>query len=146
MAKKGKNKLTLQFPAFEEYAERLDRLGGDLKATTEKALQNSHDFVTPKLHAAMRKHRQTGATESTILDSAKVEWEGTVASIDVGFDIANGGLPSIFLMYGTPRRKPKPQKADTELFEALYGKQTQKQIKELQEKTFARAIKKAMEG
>lgn len=137
----AKNKLTLNFTAFEEYAEKLDELGGDLKAVTEKALQNSHDYVTPKIHRAMRKHRRTGRTEDSIADDAKVEWSGTVASVDVGFDILDGGLPSIFLMYGTPRVQK-----DQELYDSIYGSKTKKEVAKLQEKTFARAIKKVMGG
>lgn len=136
-----KNKITLQFNAFEEYAEKLDKLGGDLKATTEKALQNSHDFITPKIHSAMRKHHRSGDTEKSIGDNAKVTWEGSVASVDIGFKIRSGGLPSIFLMYGTPRMKK-----DQNLYNSIYGNKVKKEIAELQEKTFARAIKKIMEG
>lgn len=137
----AKNKLRLEFKAFEEYAERLDELGGDLKAVTERALQNSHDFITPKIHKDMNKHKRTGRTDAAILDEAKVEWEGTVASIDIGFKIRNGGLASIFLMYGTPRMQK-----DQQLFDDIYGARTRKEIAKLQEKTFARAIKKIMEG
>lgn len=136
-----RNKITLQFAGFEEYAEKLDKLGGDLKATTEKALQNSHDYIMPKLHQDMRKHHRSGQTESSIVDDAKVEWEGTTASVRIGFKIRDGGLPSIFLMYGTPRMKK-----DQKLYDDIYGNKTKKAIKELQEKTFARAIKKVMGG
>jgi hypothetical protein len=137
----AKNKISLQFKGFEEYAERLDKLGGDLKATTEKALQNSHDYITPKVRAAMNKHHRTGETEDSIAGNAKVVWEGSVASIDIGFNLTEGGMPSIFLMYGTPRMKK-----DQALYDSIYGNRTKKAIKELQEKTFARAIKKAMGG
>lgn len=136
-----KNRVKLQFDGFAEYAEKLDKLGGDLKATTEKALQNSHDYVIPKLHQDMRKHHRTGYTEDSIVDDAKVEWEGTTAIIKIGFDIRNCGLPSIFLMYGTPRMQK-----DQKLYDDIYGNKTKKAIKELQEKTFARAIKKVMGG
>lgn len=137
----AKNKISLEFKAFEEYAEKFDKLGGDLKAVTEKALQNSHDFIMPKLHRDMSRHRRSGETEKSIVDDAKVEWEGTTASIRIGFKISDGGLPSIFLMYGTPRMQK-----DQQLYDDVYGKRTKKQIAELQEKTFARAIKKIMGG
>lgn len=137
----AKNKLRLEFKGFEEYAARLDELGGDLKATTEKALKESHALVTPKIKAAMTKHNRTGGTSRAILDKSAVVWDGAVASIDVGFDIQSGGMPSIFLMYGTPRVKP-----DRDLYNAIYGNKTKKEIKELQQEIFSAAIKKAMEG
>lgn len=137
----ARNKLRLEFKGFEEYAARLDELGGDLKATTEKALKASHDLVTPKIKAAMTKHNKSGDTSRAILDKSPVVWDGAVASIDVGFDIQSGGMPSIFLMYGTPRVKP-----DRDLYNAIYGNKTKKDIKELQQEIFAAAITKAMEG
>lgn len=136
----ARNKLTLEFKAFEEYAERLDELGGDLVAVTEKALQNSHDYVIPKIHKAMRKHRRTGTTEDSIPNDTEVQWYGSVAEIKVGFTF-NEGLPSVFLMYGTPRIQK-----DQELYDSIYGNKTKKEIAKLQEKTFARAINKAMGG
>lgn len=42
-------------------------------------------------------------TESSIKDEP-VEWDGLVAKIPIGFDINNGGYPSIFLIYG-PQNK-----------------------------------------
>lgn len=144
MAKKFK----LEFSGFEELSQRLQELGGDLKVVTEQALQNTHDYVTPKLHRDMKKHKRTGRTEKSIIDKAKVEWNGDVASIDVGFNIEDGGLPSIFLMYGTPRHKPNHPgtSADNQLYNDIYGNKTKKEIAELQEKTFSRAIGKALGG
>lgn len=139
MAKK--NKITLQFKGFEEYAERLDKLGGDLKATTEKALQKSYDVVTPKLKDAIRKHHRSGLTENSLKTDSKVKWNGTFASIDVGFKISDGGFPSIFLMYGTPRMKK-----DQKLYNSIYGSKTKKEIAEIQEEIFAEEIRKIMGG
>lgn len=137
MAKKFK----LEFSGFEELSQKLQELGGDLETVTEQALQSTHNYITPKLHADMRKHKRTGRTEKSIIDNAKVEWIGSVASIDVGFNISNGGLPSIFLMYGTPRHRP-----DKQLYNDIYGSKTKKEIAEVQEKTFSRAIGKALGG
>lgn len=75
----------------------------------------------------MKRHHQTGGTESSIQKSSKVGWDGETASVNVGFKISEGGLPSIFLMYGTPR-----QKKDTKLYNDLYGTKTKKQLIEIQ--------------
>lgn len=137
----SKNKIGLQFDGFEEYAEQFEKLGGDLKEITQKALQSTHDYITPNLHKSMDKHNRTGDTERSIVDDAKVQWEGLTASIDIGFDLGNKGLPSIFLMYGTPRMKK-----DQTLYNDIYGTKTKKAIKELQEKIFSDAIKNRMGG
>ena len=148
MAKSTKNKLTLQFSGFADFAERLDALGGDLKETTEKALKESHAYVTPKLVAAMEKHNQTGETVGSIIIHAPVEWVGATAEIKVGFEIDKGGMPSIFLMYGTPRHEPNHSgtDADEELYNAIYGKDTKKEVAKIQKGIFDAAIKKKMEG
>ncbi len=137
----AKNKIGLDFKGFEELTAKLQELGGDLEAVTEEALQKTHDRITPKLHKDMQKHHRTGTTEGAIVDTAKVKWSGSVASVDVGFDIKNGGFSSIFLMYGTPRMSP-----DRTLYNDIYGSKTKKEIAELQEEIFSTAIQKALGG
>ena len=139
MAKK--NKLSIDFKAFADRAEILDKLGGNLKGTVDQILTESKALVNDSLHAEMIKHHRSGHTEASIRDDARVEWEGLTARINVGFDIANGGLPSIFLMYGTPRMQK-----DQRLYNAVYGSTTKKKIKKLQTEMFDEAIKKAMGG
>lgn len=140
----ARNKIGLQFEGFKEYAEQFEKMGGDLKKTAEKALQNTHDYLTPGIHAAMAKHKDTEDTEKSIVDNAKVEWEGTTAGIDIGFNISNGGLPSVFLMYGTPKHAKNNRGVDKDkaLYDSIYGVKTKKAVKELQKKTFDRAFTK----
>lgn len=135
----AKNKLTVDFSNFLEYAEKLDQLGGDLRATAEEALQESKDYVTENIEADMKSHKRTGRTEASINEDSKVIWEGMTASIDVGFNIKHGGLASIFLMYGTPKMAK-----DQKLYNDVYGTGTKKKIKEMQEKIFQEAIKKRL--
>lgn len=137
----SKKRFGIQFKGFNELMEELDGLGGDLKEVANECLQVSNKMITPKLHLDMERHKQTGKTEKSIVENARVEWEGTTASIDVGFKISNGGLPSIFLMYGTPRIKK-----DTKLYNDIYGSKIKKEIAEEQEKILQKAIKKRLGG
>lgn len=137
----SKNKLSIDFKGFEEYAERLEKLGGNLKETVDKALQESAELVNEQLHDEMKRHNRTWDTDKSIRDDARVEWSGNIGSIDVGFDIAHGGLPSIFLMYGTPRMNK-----DQKLYNAVYGAATKRKVKELQEQIFAEAVHRIMGG
>ncbi len=121
--------------------EKLDGLAGDLKGVTEEALKESERLITPKLHDDMKRHKRTGRTENSIDDNAKVNWEGTQGTIKIGFNLAEGGLASIFLMYGTPRTGK-----DQKLYNDIYGSKTRKEIAKKQEEIFFRAIKKRMEG
>ena len=137
----GRNRFGIQFPDFEDMLTNLEKVGGDSKRVTEKALIESYNYVTPKLEADMRRHRRTGATVQSIDKTADVKWTGSIAEIKVGFRIGEGGLPSIFLMYGTPRMKP-----DRKLYNDIYGARTKKEIAELQEKIFVEEIRRLMGG
>jgi len=132
-------KIGLQLKGFEDLMSDLDKLGGDLNQVTTEALEKSHAYVTPNIHQAMKKHYRTGRTEKSIEDSGKVTWTGNVASVDVGFDIANGGLASVFLMYGTPKMKK-----DTKLYNSIYGSATKKKLAEIQEEIILGAIDKRL--
>ncbi|MDE6777235.1 MAG: hypothetical protein K2J25_04775 [Oscillospiraceae bacterium] len=62
-----------------------------------------------------------------------------VAEAKVGFHISDGGLPSIFLMYGTPSIEP-----DNNLKEAIYGTKTKNEIKKIQREVYEKSIERAM--
>lgn len=144
----SKNKVTLDFKVFEKYAEEFDNLGGDIKAAATQVLQNGHDMVTPDIERVMKKHTKTGRTERAILTDSKVEWTGNIGSIGVGFDIAHGGLASVFLMYGTPRHEPghPGTEADQDLYDAIYGSKVKREMKQMTETVMKRAIKKRLGG
>lgn len=147
-------KFGIEFSGFSEVVNRLNKLQADVPAVTEKALKATHAHVTPQLHELMKAHEQTGNTEKSIVDTANVEWTGTVAKVEVGFDISNGGLPSIFLMYGTPRHMGANQygdhgksvggtKADAKLKAAVFGSSTKKEIMKIQEDIFYDALRRS---
>lgn len=138
----SKNKFGIQFEGFNELMEKFDELGGDLKEVAEECLKVPNRKIVPKLQAIMPKHKRTGATAKSIVENPRVDWqEGTTASVEIGFNLKKGGMPSIFLMYGTP----KMQK-DTKLYNAIYGSQVQKEIAEEQRKILEKAINERMGG
>lgn len=137
----ARNKIGMQFKGFEELIEKYDKLGGDIKEITEKCLKESHAYVTPNIKRDMSRHHMTGDTEKSIVEDARVEWDGLTASIDVGFDLKHGGMPSIFLMYGTPRMKK-----DSKLYNDIYGSRTKKEVARIQEEILTRAIQSRMGG
>ena len=91
------------------------------------ALIKSHEYVTPKLAAEIQKHYRTGRTANSLDTNPKVNYQGDYISIGVGFHISEGGLPSIFLMYGTPKMPP-----DINLYNAVYGSETKKALRKIQ--------------
>lgn len=136
----ARKRIGLEFEGFEEVISRLNKLNGGIKSVTEKALKESQSLVNSKAKAAIEPHRLTGKTEKSLSNVSEVEWQGTTASIKVGFNISSGGLASIFLMYGTPRMKK-----DQKLYNAFYGKSTQKEIENTQKEIFYDAIRRLEE-
>lgn len=132
----------VEFEGLNELIERINKLDGNVKKVTEKALKATHAHITPTLHQDMPKHKRSGKTESTIQDSPNILWAGDVASVEVGFDVKHGGLASIFLMYGTKvngtPRTPKDQK----LYNDIYGKKTTADIRQIQQDIFYDELRK----
>lgn len=131
-------KMQMQVEGLDALVERMQKLGVDTRSAVNKALVETHKIVTEKAEASIEPHRRTGVTEASLRREALIEWSGDIASVKVGFDIENGGLPSIFLMYGTARIKP-----DTALHNAFFGEETIKEIVEAQEKAIYNAIHSA---
>ena len=126
-SRSGKN-FGLQFSGWRDLMANLDELSHfGILVGTKKALKETHKVVTPKLEAAIKKHYRTGETERSLVKEARIDVDGTLVSIGVGFDIDNGGLPSVWLMHGTPRQQP-----DKALYDALYGRKTSGQIRHVQ--------------
>ena len=130
-----KNKLQLDFSEFDTLLEKFENTEKDVRKAVEKGMVNSGELVTEKIQDAMKKHYRTGKTISALYKDRTVTWEGSIATMPVGFNLKTGGLPSIFLMYGTPKMNP-----DKKLYNALYGNSTKKRIKQIYEDTFAREL------
>lgn len=137
----GKNKIGLEVKGFEELISNLEALNGDTKRAVEGCLRVASDTVAAKAKPAMSGHRQTGKTAASIVSHEPVKWQGTLASIEAGFNLKNGGMPSIFLMYGTPKM-PK----DQALYDAVYGSRTRREIAKRQKAIFDGMIRKRMGG
>lgn len=137
----ARNRMGLQFSGFDEVLSNFDKAGGDIKRATEAALKAGKQAVTPDIAAAIRRHRRSGRTEMSLDKDVRVNWEGLTAEISVGFRIRNGGLPSIFLMYGTPRVAP-----DKALYNSVYGARTKKKIAEVQKETVNKVIQRTLGG
>lgn len=147
MARRVSRKVGLEVDGLDMLLEQLTALGGDVSRTVETALIQSKKRVNKEIESAMNKskynYNRTGKTRDSLSQDMNVDWENGVASIGVGFDIANGGLASVFLMYGThvhgsPRIEP-----DRELYRALYGKEIRKEVTDIQTEVIAGSIAKA---
>ena len=142
----AKNKITVDFPGYDVLKKQLDTLGGD--ATTRAingALKASQQLVAEQVAAAMSSHYRTGKTRKSIVVNSPVEWTGDTAAIAVGFDISGGGLASIFLMYGTKLHGQPHIEPDRNLYNAVYGAQTRKEIQRIQEQAFNKVLERLVQ-
>lgn len=151
----ARKKIGLQFDGWEEYMDKLDRLGGSqaMKKGVEEALTESKKHVNPLIEKAVEKNKlpakgkySYGDTKESIDKEMSVEWSGMTGEIKVGFDFSKSGMKSIFLMYGTKVHGTPRMKPVSGLKNAIYGAKTQKEIAEIQEKVLSDHIKKIMEG
>lgn len=137
------NKFKVDFSEMEAFAKRLEAAGQDLHPVFEKALEDTSEAITPGIEQAMDGSQynfdRTGRTRNSLLKNSSVEWEGDVARIPVGFDINDGGLASIFLMFGTPTIPP-----DRALYNSIFGSDVRKKAADVQKKVFLDYIRKAL--
>lgn len=139
MAKKSK--MAFNFSEMEELAAKLENMGGNLQGACDKALHDTHDYITPRLSAGIANHVDTGATQGSLDKSARVVWESPLkAVVNIGFDLSKG-WPSIFLMWGTPKIRP-----DMTLRKAAFGPAVRKEVANIQRKALEEAIKNLTKG
>lgn len=139
------NRISLEFDGFDVLKKQLDELGGEAteRAVTD-ALKASQSVIARNVESAMQTHNRSGAVSRSIINGTSPKWTGTTAEIGVGFKISDGGLPSIFLMYGTKLHGQPHVKPDRKLFNAVYGKQTIDQIHAIQREAFEKVLERVM--
>lgn len=137
-----KKTLGLDYTEFGILTKQLQAMDGNIRKTTETALKKSQRYVNQKIEQEMQKHNKTYQTINSLVKNSNVIWTGnTIAEIPIGFDISNGGIASIFLMYGTPRMAK-----DQALYNAIYGKKTIEEISDIQRDVFFDEIGKMTGG
>lgn len=135
---KSKNKVWFDISGFTELAERFSDLYKSTDKIAKECLTATHKNVTEKISKDIDRHTVTGETRESLYREPAINKEGhDFYSVNVGFDIAEGGLASIFLMYGTPRMKP-----DTKFRADLFGKKTKTENFEIQNKIFQKYVNK----
>ena len=140
-AKRRKNYIAVDFSAFAEYAEKLDRLGADLKdiigdAMEEAAKQVQEDTADAVESANLPAGGQysDGETRASIVRDVAPKWSGSVGEVHLGFDKSKPGAGG-FLITGTPKMAP-----DAVLAEMYSGKTYQRQINKMIEEPLQKAL------
>lgn len=142
----AKARFGIDFDDCLDFGAMIDELAGGaaVKRAVENALIETDKYVTAEVEKAVASSpynfNRTGGTKKAIDRDTTVDWEGSRAVAKAGFNISDGGLPSIFLMYGTPKIAP-----DTNLKNAAKGEgKHKKKIKEIQKEEFTKVIDEVM--
>lgn len=142
-----KQMISIDFKNFSDYAEKIDKLGANLKSVFSKAMEEAAEKVQQDTIAAIQpvnlpaKGRySTGDTLNSVIRDPKTKWEGSVGEIPIGFDKTKPGAGG-WLITGTPKMRP-----DYAL-EKIYGtKRYESELKKTIEKALQREIDKIMGG
>lgn len=145
MAKKSK--WAFRFDEMEALAAKIEKMGGSLEEAVEDALQGTHDLITPKLAQNIARHTVSGDTEKSLDKAPAVTWKNPlVAQVNIGFDLTSGGVPSIFLMWGTPKRKASEMPVDKKLKNAAFGPSVKREVAKLQREALEAYLQKNLRG
>ncbi|WP_458397874.1 hypothetical protein [Anaerotignum sp.] len=136
-------RMSITFKGFEQLAENIDAIGGDLHKAVDEALNESQKIIQSNLTSAAapyagkgRKGYATGEMYGNIISNPQIEWNGLVGEVKVGFNLSSGGWHSIFVMYGTPRMAKDPK-----VYNAIKGTKTKNQIAKKQEEIMQNYLK-----
>lgn len=140
---KSSRKMSVDFAGVDVFLKQLQALGeGAAQKATENALKATQAYIAKQAEQAIKKHEPpiskygTHTTDKAIITDYPVEWTQTTASIAVGFDLENGGMPSLYLMHGTELNGQPHIKEDAELYDAVYGSKTRREVHKLQKAEF----------
>lgn len=145
----AKRKMSVDFAGVDVFLEQLKALGeGAAQRATESALKATQAYVARQAAQAMKKHEPpigkygTHTTDKAIIRTYPVEWTQSTASIAVGFDLESGGMPSLYLMHGTTVHGQPHITEDAELYDAVYGAKTRREVRKLQKQAFEKVWKR----
>lgn len=146
----AKNKFSLDFEGFLDYARQLDELGKQyLQKATDNALNKSKEYANEQVIEAMNSSpynfkgnkRSTGQSKKSAqkVSEMPVEWNGTVATAYSG--VSWYDAPEVTLLaYGTPHIK-----GDTKLLNAIKCKGAiRKEVSRIQQEEFVKVLQEAM--
>lgn len=143
----SRNILKLDTKGFDAYAEKLDRLGADLKEIFTKALEEAGEKIGEDTISALATNNlprggkySKDRTKQTVVRAPKATWAGMFGSVNVGFDFSKPGSGG-YLITGTPKMKP-----DAALNKIYKKKAYMNDIQKGMAEVFDSEIKKHMGG
>lgn len=133
-----KSMLSIDFSAFEDLAEKLDKIGADLPKVIGKVMEETATEVQADTLAALDNADlpaggiySRGDTVKSVINNVNVKVSGSLLEVNLGFDKRRPGAGG-FLITGTPRMQP-----DRALADIYTNKKYERQV--------TNAIKKALQ-
>lgn len=120
------SKLEFDYRNLDKLADKIEKLGSDnIRKVVERSLEEQQKDIASKIRPLTPV--RTRDLKEHIIDHKPVEWSGTVAKIDIGYEFPSG-LKGVYLMngtkvHGTPRVKPHKK-----LHDAVFGPQVKKDL------------------
>ena len=122
-------------------------MGGDLQKACDTALKSTHEYITPQLSSGIARHDLSGQTAGSLERAPHVVWETPLkAKVSIGFNLKEGGVPSIFLMWGTPKRKASKMPVDTAFKNSAFGPKVKREVARLQREALEAAVEAMQRG
>lgn len=143
------SKFSIDYKDFEVLLRDIKKLGGNVEKVTEKALEESHEYITPLIENKVQdsnlpahgKYANQGKhLRNQIIREKEIKWDGTSCSIKVGFSLDDTIVP-IFMIRGTEKMG-----AVNGLKSTLEGKATQDKVSKIQEDVITEEILKLYGG
>lgn len=104
--------MKLDTEGFEGMIKRLENLGADVKKAVSDALGQAAETIRDDTKEAITSANlpaggkySKGDTAKSVIDDTKVNWQGDIAWVPVGFDFGAPGAGG-YLITGTPKMKP----------------------------------------
>ena len=145
-----RNIMKLDTSGIDEMIRRLEAVGGDVqKAVADSMTQVGETISEDTLAALQDQYLPAGGayhrnkphnTEESVIKDATVTWQGSMASMPIGFDFSKPGAGG-FLITGTPKMRP-----DRELNKMYKQKRYMQQIQNDMADTIFDYVTDAMEG
>lgn len=141
MARRGGNAV-IELYGFEELLKKIEKAEGNLTDAVAEAVQRSAEPVKKDMQDFMDKHSPPNGSVWATGDTKK-SWreqlttKGDTVTYKIGYSIKDGGLPSIFLNYGTPTNEPS-------FFIDMAVERNINEIKKIQEETLREILEELM--
>lgn len=147
MARKRNKGSYMEFYGTAELINKLNNLGGNIEQAVADALKAGAQIPYNEMKEFAQQHIDTGDMLNS-LEITEPEIKNGKVKLKVGFNIKKGGLPALFLNYGTPTHNGRNGHgkikgiAPTFFIDKAFENNVDK-IKELQLEAIDKAIKES---